>query len=442
MSDNNYPFQVEDEAAIISLIIDFPELYSGISRFVTPDVFQGLTSKYVMNEIYKDFEKHGSIPSRKLLDSRMKKLLTAEDPHKEVLALVNRESDPREIPFLRDTLHDWVEDKTYGLLYGPEAEAAYQRKDFDFLRKIFDEASMIRHSGSQGFWFFDQIDELFVENAVDHLTTGFQELDQMLNEGGPSPGEVVVWMASTGVGKSIMLCNQAVTGVINGKNVLFITFELSTIKTALRIGANLFNTHLDKFKDSQDKIRRRAKLNKNSDRGDLVIYDLPPDEHSVDSVYAIIDNLKKTKGWKPDIVILDYLELMISRRKSMNDGDYSKQKSVGTEIRGLARNEKVLVHTATQTNRSGVRSNNQRSEGQGQDATNGLIDLDQAAESYGKNMAVDYVISLNQSMDEYRDDRPRIVLFVAKNRNGPKFGIVEVDISYGLMKFKELQDTR
>jgi replicative DNA helicase len=430
------PFHSNEEESIVSLVIDFPELYSPIAKFITPDLFQVPQCQYVMAQIYTDFTKHGIIPSRNLLHARLAKQLTVDDPHEDILKLVNRKSDPREIPFLRENLHTWAENKTYELLYSDEALAAHQRGDNGYLQNIFDEAVKIRHMGNQGFWFFNQIDELFLKEAVEHIPTGFKGLDNVINEGGPSPGETVIWMASTGVGKSIMLCNQAVTGVLNNHNVLFVTFELSTIKTALRIAANMFSTDMNQIVDKHQSVRKRAVARKKSGAGDLVIYELAPGEHSVDSIYATIDNLKKTKGWTPKIVILDYLDLMVSRFTGMNDNDYWRQKSTANEIRGLAINEKVLVHSATQTNRSGVRSNNSRDQDPG--SSGHLVDLDQVAESFGKAMPSDYVISLNQSRAQYTRDDPQIELFVAKNRNGPKFTTVTVDISYNLMKFREV----
>lgn len=442
-----HPFHSTEENSIISLLIDFPELYPPINRFLTPEIFENIPAKYVITQIARDYEQFSVVPSRKLLRARIAKQLTTEDPYEDILGLVEAESDPREIPMLRDSLHSWTEKKTYDLIYSEEALAAQQRGDYAFLQKIFDEASKIRFVGQQGFWFFDQIDELFVENVIEHVSTGFSTLDAMLNEGGPSPGEVVIWMASTGVGKSIMLCCQAVISVLNGHNVYLATFELSTLKTALRIAANLFHVNLKEIMGNKDKIKKNIKARRAGGKlGDLVIYEYPPGEHSVDTIYASLDGLKKIRGWKPKVVILDYLELMISRHASSNSEDYGRQKSVATEVRGLAKNENVVIHTATQTNRSGVKTNNQGpgnhdAEGGNQRPNAGmnhLINLDQTAESFGKNMPVDYVITINQSHDQYNRPDPKADLFIAKNRNGPKFQMITVDISYDKMKFKEI----
>ena len=150
--------------------------------------------------------------------------------------------------------------------------------------------------------------------------------------------------------------------VLDGHDVLFVTFELSALKAALRIAASISGVDINKFyssnvedmtssslvelRESQDKVRKqlqtRAKFGKRGKRGELVIYELPPDECSVDDVYGIIDRNRRLRGWQPKVVILDYLELMLSRRSHNNsEGAYVQQKSVSTEVRGLAQNENV-----------------------------------------------------------------------------------------------------
>jgi replicative DNA helicase len=250
-----------------------------------------------------------------------------------------------------------------------------------------------------------------------------------------------------------MMCDNAFSALKQGHNVMYVTFELSTLKTAMRIAANMAETptanftatniddmedvDVSKLRDMQSKVRRIVK--KQYRGAELVIYDLPPDECSVDNVYSIIDTNRKMKGWVPKIVILDYLELMVSRRASMNDSDYTRQKSVATEVRGLARNENVLLISATQTNRSGA-SDRGGDRGDQEAGMRGgsMIGLDKSAESFGKTMPVDYVVSLNQTMEQYNRPHPVIDLFIAKNRNGEKFKRVTTTVNYNRMTIKEI----
>jgi archaellum biogenesis ATPase FlaH len=448
------PFGPNMESGIISLLLDFPELFVPTSKFITMDLFTRPEVKYVVGFLKQDFDKFGVLPTRSLLHDRIAKLLTADDPHQEILSVVDRVSDPREAPFLRQSLRDWVEHKSYEQLYSDEAIAAHQRGDHEFLRKIVDSASSISMVGNQGFWFFDQIDEIFADTAIEHISTGFPGLDANLNEGGPSTGEVLIILAPTGVGKTLTLINMAHAAMLEGHNVLFVTFELSTYKTAIRLASCMSMTEIGAFtranidslpteqqqsiRDNQTTVRNRIQ-SKRGQFGELVIYELPPDECSVNDIYGIIETNRKTKGWEPKVVVLDYLELMNSRHSHNNDeGDYTRQKSVATEMRGLAKNEKVLVYSATQTNRGGVKNGGGAQGANGKPAEAVHIDLDKAAESFGKAMPVDYVVSLNQTEDEYRMEPAIIRLWIAKNRNGPKFVPITTNVFYKRMGISEV----
>ena len=458
------PFGPNMEAGIISLLLDFPELYVPTSKFITTDLFSRQEVKYIVGALKQDYDQFGVLPTRPLLNDRLAKILTMDDPFENILAIVNRPSDPREAPILRQILRDWVEHQLYSQLYSDEALAAHQRGDHEFLRKIVDSASAISSTGQQGFWFFDQIDEIFADTAIEHINTGFKDLNKHLNEGGPSPGEVLIILAPTGVGKTLTLINMAYSAMEEGHNVLFITFELSTYKTAMRLAARMSKIAIkdfmraniptlpadiqDRIRSKQDKVRNVVRTGKGK-LGELVIYELPPDECSMNDIYGIIETNRKTRGWVPKVVCLDYLELMLSRHNRNNDeGDYTRQKSVATEMRGLAKNESVLVYSATQTNRSGAKNGRNENQNPNAAADSAHIDLDKAAESFGKAMPVDYVVSLNQTEEEYRrgigaDGEPTaegstVRLWIAKNRNGRKFVSITTTVFYDRMAITQI----
>jgi replicative DNA helicase len=430
--DNDTPFGKYQEEAIISLALDHPEFFTNVGRYLKPDMFGRQECKYVIATILNYFEKYRVIPTRLLIRDIIEKDLTPDQPFELVFKVIDRKSDPREVPIIKDTLMKWAKTKAYGMIYSEEAIQAYEDGRFDEIEKIVQEANKVTDIGEGGFWLLEQFEKLFQADAIDHRTTGFSRLDRILNNGGPSPKEVVCWLAPTNTGKSILLINNAVASLkglnrdgTNGQDVLLVTFELDTIKTALRCLSTTTGIAQSQVGNNQDYIRRIINTMKETYKKRMLIYEFPPDECSVDHIYALIDNLKRKEGWKPDVVILDYLDLMVSRNAAYNKDDYTRQKHVATEIRGLAKNENVLVFTATQTNRSG-------SEG------GEPIDLSKAAESYGKQFALDYVISLNQSLEDKLESPPRIRFYVAKNRNGPKNEMVTCEINYDTMIVKEM----
>lgn len=237
---------------------------------------------------------------------------------------------------------------------------------------------------------------------------------------------------------SIMLCNNAICQSAAGNNVLLVTFELDAVKTALRCIGAATDVHLNEMVHSegmdatmralvtsrQNFIKEKLRKTKAGGAGGIFIVELPPDECSVNHIYTEIHNLKRRKGWVPRVLVLDYLELMVGRRDSDNKDDYTRQKQVANQVRGVARNEQVLVFTATQGNRSA-------------NDTTQNVDLNKVAESYGKSMSLDYVISLNQTPEEYVNQMLR--LWIAKNRNGKKQVTIPCTINYSTMHLAEAQ---
>jgi replicative DNA helicase len=225
------------------------------------------------------------------------------------------------------------------------------------------------------------------------------------------------------VGKSVLMVNNAISSLKSGKDVLFITFEMDVFKTALRAIGTATGININHIAEHQELIRRVLGTLKHTTKKRLLIHEMSPDECSVNHIYALLDNLRRREGWRPQVIILDYMDLMVSRHASYNDKDYTRQKHVANEIRGLAKNENVLVFTATQTNRSG--------------AGEGLADLSQAAESFAKQFSLDYVVSLNQTQQQRLMNPPVLVFFIAKNRNGPKHETIQCEINYETMTVKE-----
>lgn len=392
-------FGPHEERAIISMAFDQPEFFTAFLNFLEPEFFEQVDTHWIFNYIKTYQEKHHVVLTRNLCRDIVKADFTADDPHKEVLALIDRESDPRELPIITERLAEWARKKSYARLYSEEVFESHQRGEYEIHEKIIEEARKISNFGTKCHYFFDEVESLFIEENEIKLTTGFKELDGYINEGGPSRKDVFCWMAPTGVGKSIALVNSGAANLKLGKkdrpvNVLHVTLEMSFFKTALRYLGCFSGKAIRNRKLCKEEIKQKLAQIKNTYHGQLIICEFPPDEISVDTVHGVIDTLRKIHGIRIDVVVIDYLELMMSRHKEYNKEDYTRQKRVATELHRLASIEDVLVFTASQTNRSG--NENQDSKG-----VDKVIDINKVAESYGKTMPLSYIVTINQTKDEY-----------------------------------------
>ena len=378
--------------------------------------------------------------SRKLCESLAKKHLTADDPHSEILRIINEESDPRDVPAIKENLVEWAKKRQYDRLYDEEAMEQHQNGNYDYLDNIIEEARNITEFNTDLLWLHDDYERLFAEDKDKRYTTGFEKLDQAINEGGVIRGDVFCFMAPTGVGKSIALVNTGAANCVRGELVLHVTLEMTSEKTGQRYLGPLTNQIIRDRHKNKDVITRQLRRQKVDSGGDIILAAYPPDEVSIDTLRSLLDHVKRCSGKRVSVLIIDYLELMVPRSKT--DNEYERQKKVSTEICNLASKENIVIFTASQTNRSGTDVNNADS------VKDKVIDLNKTAESYGKNMPLSYVVTINQTRAEYdsgkehdAEDAPvtraRARLYIAKNRNGPKFKEIETYINYEKMKMTE-----
>jgi hypothetical protein len=208
---HNKPFKHLQEEAIISLALDHPEFFASVISHIKPQLFSRLETALVIAELLNLYEKFDIIPSRGILKDHMESKITVDDPYEEILRLIERKSDYREVPIVKDLLLQWARQKAFGLIYKKDAIDAYQEGNYTYIQKILDDANRIVDVGdSTGLWLFENLDIIFEPDLSEHRTTGFPRLDKLLNNGGPSPKEVLCWLAPTNVGKCISLQSKII----------------------------------------------------------------------------------------------------------------------------------------------------------------------------------------------------------------------------------------
>lgn len=204
--EQEHPFGDHEEEAIVSLIIDHPELFTSLARFLKHQLFKKTEVQYVIAQILTFHETYNVFPTRGMLLDIIKKDLTVEAAgYEDILKIADRQSDPREIPYLKGRILDWARKKSYGLIYDPEVMARFADGDFEYLEQVFNQARNIQDVGAGTLWFFDEAEKLFVRDVKEKFTTGFKQLDAYMHNDddirGPCRKEELVWMAPTGVGK-------------------------------------------------------------------------------------------------------------------------------------------------------------------------------------------------------------------------------------------------
>ena len=292
-----------------------------------------------------------------------------------------------------------------------------KQKKFGKIEEQIRDALSVSRDVDLGIDYFSDVEDRYSRINTTSLDTQFRTPFETINlelEGGLAPKELAMVVAPPGVGKSLFLANQAARSVMDGKDVLFISLEMSEDRVASRMDsiftrikqADLKKGH-KMLKDRLDQMQKAA-----PDMGKLKIKEFPTKRLTITGLRAYLNQLRNYEDFTPNIIVIDYLELMTNTDISMSE--YMAQERIAQELRGIAVEHKCLVWTATQTNRKGKEVD--------------IITDAEFADSYGKIRVCDLAFSINQKEQEFDEGTAR--MFVMKSRNGRARYIVPIRIDY------------
>ncbi len=199
-------------------------------------------------------------------------------------------------------------------------------------------------------------------------------------------------------GKSHVLIHIGANALKLGKNVLHYTMELRDGLVGIRYDSHLVDIDSLDCYDNKDRIKEFYQENKHT-LGRLMIKEYPSSTITCNTLRAHVDKLS-AEGFKPDVIIIDYLGIMRSSDKY--DLPRLERARICEELRGFASEIGVPVWSAVQSNKEGDKAE--------------IVDLGNMAESYAQASIADFVLGLHRKSTEKSTGFGNI--FIAKNRAG------------------------
>jgi replicative DNA helicase len=264
--------------------------------------------------------------------------------------------------------------------------------DTDLGLDYFDEESMKSH------W-------EFIRNPAAKIKTGWESIDSYTTGGFLKDGKMLaLFMAQAGLGKSVFLSNLGVNYLKQNLGVVVISLEMSQDVYAQRFDAHISQFDINKLNENTDSaIQKIKEFYKQYPGSNLYLKEYPPRSICSKDIEQYLDNLKNS-GKKFDVIIIDYLNLVLPNRKT--DSMFRDGLTVSEELRALSYKFNCPVVSAVQCNTEGMAS--------------AEIDMQNVSESRGIVHTVDALFALYQ-LDEDRENGI-INLKVIKNRLGGKVG--------------------
>jgi replicative DNA helicase len=357
--------------------------------FLKDEYFIQEEDRVLFGEIKKFIVKYNTVPSidallievdnqKNLTDTQVKMI-------RETIELIHAQPIDTNMEWLVEASEKFCKDKALYIAIMKSIEVMQEDKHSSLSRGaipgLLQDALSVSFDPNIGHDYFKDASQRYdyYHQVLERMPFDLDFFNKITNGGLPRKTLNVI-LAGTGVGKSLFMCHMAANCITQGKNVLYITLELSAEEVGKRIDANLFNVALDELKSiPRDLYDKKIQQLESKTNGTLVVKEYPTAGASVIHFKALLNELSLKKKFVPDIIFVDYLNICQSARIKMgsNINSYSYVKSIAEELRGLAQEANVPLMTATQTNRTGFTSSD--------------VGLEDTSESFGVPATADFM---------------------------------------------------
>ena len=200
-------------------------------------------------------------------------------------------------------------------------------------------------------YFNDPIERLTASESAEILIpTYWDTVDEMIG-GGVGRQELILFLANSGGGKSVAKLNLGYNWLKAGLNGVYITLEMRDRVVAKRLdsiisrisGKNIF---ANKLKVGQD-----IEIARDSGFGRFFIKRMRETTTTADHITAYLRELEVECAFRPDFVIVDYLDLMATVQKHNGDSLFVKDKFVAEEVRAIGFDFDCIMVSSSQLGR-------------------------------------------------------------------------------------------
>jgi replicative DNA helicase len=277
--------------------------------------------------------------------------------------------------------------------------------DYDSIKYMIESAMKAGQDKNIGHEYKKDTESRYREDHRKIVPTPWNEINELV-QGGLGNGDLGLIFGNPGGGKSWTLVALGGFAVQMGYNVIHYTLELSESYTGRRYDAFFTGTPVDQLEKHKEHVETlTAEL-----PGELIIREFPMGKTTINTIEAHINKVKDL-GIEPDLIIIDYIDLLSTRKRNVDrKGEID---DIYTSTKGLARELNIPIWSVSQVNRAGAKDD--------------IIEGDKAAGSYDKMMITDLSMSLSRKKEDKVNGTGR--LHIMKNRYGMDGLTFQVDVN-------------
>lgn len=400
---------------------------------IKPEYFANEAHVLITKILLEHFQKHKAIPEKWVLEQELTEALKDRDKsiHLHFMSELHCVYDyyipgleTRE--YLIDKITYFAKVQAVKIAYTASLdkiqEAPEDEATWNFFYEQVRNVMLIDRSYEPGLEYFIQLDEFFSRMqskyiGKDRFTTGFMGIDNALTGGGMFAGQIGSWIGLPGTGKSLALCKAAVSNVLLGHHVLYLTMEMDEVGIASRFTSQFAKLDINNLVGVKDEVYRTVEeFGKDKDDVNLLhIKQFPGGTMDVNGIRAFVSQLELRK-WKPSLIIVDYVGEM------KDDPALKKYESayrILRDLRGYGVERQHCTFTCVQPNQSAAKLE-----------IGEYIDESNIGTSFDQFKPLDAFWSINQQTLEKDAEVGRV--FVIKHRDGRSRFAFKIGFDYRL----------
>jgi replicative DNA helicase len=396
------------EDSILRNLICNEDYYRKVVPHLDADYFQDQVDKIIYEEIHDFSGKYDKNPTKEVLKINIaQRTDLTDETYKSSVQRIDLLSDEWvDLDWLNDRTEKWCQERAIYLALMKSikiADGGDEKLDKGAIPTILQDALAVSFDEHIGHDYIESFEERyeFYHREEEKIPFDLEKFNYITKGGLPNK-TLNIALAGTGVGKSLFMCHMASACLLQSKNVLYITLEMSEEKIAERVDANVLNMNIRDIVDVP-KVMFKSKLSdlQKKTHGKIIVKEYPTASAHAGHFRALLNELKLKKSFKPDIIFIDYLNICASvRYKGHIVNSYTYVKAIAEELRGLAVEFDLPIVSATQTTRSGFGSSDP--------------DLTDTSESFGLPATADLMFALISN--EELEQEGRIMVKQLKNR--------------------------
>ena len=390
LSNYGKEFQIK----VISSLLTHKEFLTNVNDIISDEDFESSSHKWIIKEILRYYDRYNTVPTLDILKSELQKIdnevlqISIKDQLKQ--AYVSSDED---LAYVQEEFTNFCRNQQLKKALMSSVDLL-KAGDYDSIKIMIENALKAGQDKNIGHEYVKDIEERYRENARNVIPTPWKKIDDLL-QGGLGNGDFGLIFGSPGGGKSWSLVAIGGHAVRMGYNVLHYTLELGEQYVGKRYDAFFTNISVSDTKN----LRIKAEEIIPQLPGQLIIKEFPTGRATISTIESHISKIESL-GIKADLVIIDYVDLLSSRKKNRERKDEIDDIYISTK--GLARQLDIPIWSVSQVNRAGAHDE--------------IIEGDKAAGSYDKLMITDFCMSLSRKKEDKVNGTGRF--HIMKNRYG------------------------